>query len=102
MVQTNGAAVKKVVIKKTNIHVDLRELTSIKLWFNTFVYILFCNCMDPKDVEELQRMIFEDDEADFQDHFYDEGSTNREYEVDPRSGDSDQNRSDTDNDTLFY
>ncbi|KAK9700597.1 hypothetical protein QE152_g31127 [Popillia japonica] len=45
---------------------------------------------DPKDVEELQRMMFEDDEQDdLQDDFDDEEDTDGEYAVKSREEDSD-------------
>lgn len=53
---------------------------------------------DPKDVEELQRMMFEDDEADLQDDFDDEEDTDAEYEVEPRESDSDTEQEASDND----
>lgn len=69
---------------------------------------------NPKDVEEVQRMMVEDDEGDLQDDFDDEEDTDGEYEVEPRKGDSeteqeasddddyDTNGSNTDDNKLFF
>ncbi|KAG5897030.1 hypothetical protein JTB14_021752 [Gonioctena quinquepunctata] len=53
---------------------------------------------DPKDVEELQRMMFEDDEADLQDDIDDEEDTDGEYAVESREGDSDTEQEASDDD----
>ncbi|KAG5890309.1 hypothetical protein JTB14_032820 [Gonioctena quinquepunctata] len=53
---------------------------------------------DPKDVGELQRMMFEDDEADLQDDIDDEEDTDGEYVVESREGDSDTEQDASDDD----
>ncbi|KAG5862121.1 hypothetical protein JTB14_011701 [Gonioctena quinquepunctata] len=53
---------------------------------------------DPKDVEELQRMMFKDDEADLQDDIDDEEDTDGEYAVESREGDSDTEQEASDDD----
>ncbi|KAG5887297.1 hypothetical protein JTB14_007024 [Gonioctena quinquepunctata] len=53
---------------------------------------------DPEDVEELQKMMFEDDEADLQDDSDDEEDTDCEYAVESREGDSDTEQEASDDD----
>lgn len=69
------------------------------------------NLEDPKDVEELQRMMFEDDEDNVQDDFDDEEDTDGEYEFEQREGNSDTEQeasddgtdgSDTDDNDMFF
>lgn len=59
-----------------------------------------CDLKNPKDVEELQWMMCENDEADLQDDFDDEYDAEGKYEVEPREDNSDSEQEDRHNRNL--